>query len=373
MAHRDLETRVEGRKPLRCACRAGCAWLTGDAPMDACCKNPFVSGLARHVRFSCAAFTGSGWKSLLALAAGVLIIGSAGADDMLSTDPPQLIENPDDPALLVAMAVQYEHAEGVPQDYARAAELYCRAARSGNADALFALGWMYANGRGVARDDGVAGQLFALADAQGHAHAREMLRYTGFDTSTPLPTCLLPEEPATLAEEAEDDRGYAGKDPGYVADVQDQADETVFLKGPIFDLVHQLAPGYEVDPKLALAIIAVESGFKVHAKSPKNAQGLMQLIPATAQRFRVRNAFDPADNIRGGLAYLQWLLAFFKGNVPLVAAAYNSGERTVEKYRGIPPYPETRDYVRKITRLYKNPVHPYQSNLVKAAAFVVSP
>ena len=99
----------------------------------------------------------------------------------------------------------------------------------------------------------------------------------------------------------------------------------------------------------------------------------MQLIPETAQRFRVKNAFDPADNIKGGLAYLQWLLAFFKGNVPLVVAAYNAGERTVEKYRGIPPYPETKDYVRKITKLYRNPTHPYKSNLVEAATFMALP
>lgn len=295
-------------------------------------------------------------KSLLALAIWTLIISSARADDKLLLDSPDVVEILDNPAALVTMAVKYEHAEGVALDYTKAAGLYCRAARSGYADAQYALGWMYANGRGVTKDDGVAVQLFTMASNQGHMHAREMLRYIRSSTSTPLPSCLLPDKPAI---DTDHDRG--------------QTDETVYFKGPISDLVYQLAPGYKIDPKLVLAIISVESGFNVHAKSPKNAQGLMQLIPETAQRFRVKNAFDPADNIRGGLAYLQWLLAFFKGNVPLVAAAYNAGERAVEKYQGIPPYPETKDYVRKITKLYRSPTHPYKSNLVEAAAFVVLP
>ena len=302
-------------------------------------------------------------KSLLALVVWALISGSAGAEDNPSMDTPQPIENSDNPVALMALAVKYEHAEGVPRDYARAAELYCRAARSGNAEAQYALGWMYANGRGVTRDDGIAAQLFTMAGEQGHAHAREMLQFIQSATPTPLPSCLQPEKPAN----------EAGNDQVQASDNQGQADETVYLKGPIFDLVHQLAPEYEVDPKLALAVISVESGFNARAKSHKNARGLMQLIPETAQRFRVKNVFDPKDNIKGGLAYLQWLLAFFKGNVSLVAAAYNSGERTVEKYRGSPPYPETKDYVRKITKLYKSPTHPYKSNLVEAAAFVALP
>ncbi|MEO8417239.1 MAG: transglycosylase SLT domain-containing protein [Methylophilaceae bacterium] len=295
-------------------------------------------------------------KSLLALAMWTLIVSSAQADDKLFMDSPDVVEILDKPAALVAMAVKYEHAEGVSLDYTKAVDLYCRAARSGYADAQYALGWMYANGRGVTRDDGVAAQLFTLASNQGHIHARDMLRYIRSSTPAPLPSCLLPDKPAI---DTDHDHG--------------QTDETVYFKGPISDLVYQLAPDYKVDPKLVLAIISVESGFNVHAKSPKNAQGLMQLIPETAQRFRVKNAFDPADNIRGGLAYLQWLLAFFKGNVPLVAAAYNAGEHAVEKYRGIPPYPETKDYVRKVTKLYRSPTHPYKSNLVEAAAFVVLP
>ncbi len=88
----------------------------------------------------------------------------------------------------------------------------------------------------------------------------------------------------------------------------------------------------------------------------------MQLMPDTAKRFRVKNPFDPEDNIKGGLSYLRWLLGFFQGNVPLVAAAYNAGERAVENHRGIPPYAETQNYVRKIMLLYRKPTHPFKSD-----------
>lgn len=291
---------------------------------------------------------------------------------------PAVPEDSDNPKMLVELAVKYEHAEGVPRDYFKAVALYCRAAKLGNSDAQYALGWMYTNGRGVSKDDGVAAQLFAMAAEQGHDHAQKMERYTqSSPTSTPLPSCLLPEKVIVLEKEMEPENSVGFEkeaEPEKVAGKDDEnskTDEPVYLNGPIFKLVHQLAPRYEVDPKLAMAVISVESGFNVRAQSPKNAQGLMQLIPETAQRFRVKNAFDAKENIQGGLAYLQWLLAFFKGDVSLVAAAYNAGEKAVEKYRGIPPYPETQGYVRKITRLYKNPIHPYRANLVEASSFVV--
>jgi soluble lytic murein transglycosylase-like protein len=110
---------------------------------------------------------------------------------------------------------------------------------------------------------------------------------------------------------------------------------------------------------LALAIARTESNFNPSAVSGKNAQGLMQLIPETSVRFNVRKPFDPEQNIRGGLAYLRWLLAYFRGDVALVAAAYNSGEGTVNRYRGIPPYPETRDYVKRILNFFPRDAHPY--------------
>jgi TPR repeat protein len=257
---------------------------------------------------------------------------------------------PQDPEAQVAQAVKYENAEGVTRDYARALELYCRAAKEGHAEAQFRLGWMYANGRGVARDDAIAAYWFGLAAAQRHEYAQRMRRY--MPAVTKIPFCLLEPlvEQLVIEEPPSQEQRHAPEDEKIVA------------------LVRELAPQYSVDPGFALAIIAVESDFKPGAISPKNAQGLMQLIPDTARRFRVRDAFDPRDNIRGGLAYLQWLLAFFKGNVALVAAAYNAGERAVEKYRGIPPFPETQNYVKRIKTIYKKAQHPYNSAITAPSA-----
>jgi Transglycosylase SLT domain len=117
-------------------------------------------------------------------------------------------------------------------------------------------------------------------------------------------------------------------------------------------IVNKLAPKYDLDPRLVLAVIAVESNFHAAAVSPKNAQGLMQLIPGTAKRFGVQDPFNPSDNIRGGMLYLRWLLKTFNGNVSLALAGYNAGEKAVERYKGVPPYNETRQYVKKIHQLY---------------------
>ncbi|TDI78469.1 MAG: lytic transglycosylase [Betaproteobacteria bacterium] len=262
-------------------------------------------------------------------------------DIILVTFPDSSIDS-ENPEELVSLALKYEHAEGVPRNNAKAMALYCKAARTGDAEAQYSLGWMYANGRGVSRNDNIASHLFSMAAKQGHLHAQKMGLYTTTSSSPSLPTCLSKK----LRQQTEG------------------GEEVIYSNDSIFKLVTKLAPLYEVDPKLVMAIISVESGFNVRAVSPKNAQGLMQLIPETAKRFRVKNSFDAEDNIKGGIAYLQWLLAFFKGNVSLVAAAYNAGERAVERYRGIPPYPETKNYVKKIRKLYKKRIHPYRPSVV---------
>ncbi len=114
-----------------------------------------------------------------------------------------------------------------------------------------------------------------------------------------------------------------------------------------------MAPEYGLDPQLVLALIEAESNFNPRARSHKGAIGLMQLIPATARRFGVRRITDPLQNLQGGMAYLQWLSGNFKGELPLILAAYNAGEQAVERHRGIPPYRETRHYVKHITRNYR--------------------
>jgi soluble lytic murein transglycosylase-like protein len=122
--------------------------------------------------------------------------------------------------------------------------------------------------------------------------------------------------------------------------------------------VRLLAPDYGLDPNLILAIIETESNFNPRARSPKNAQGLMQLIPSTAARFGVRERRDPVQNLHGGMAYMRWLLSFFQGDLRLSLAGYNAGEHAVEKYLGVPPYRETQNYIRKVIRAYGRDTHP---------------
>lgn len=106
--------------------------------------------------------------------------------------------------------------------------------------------------------------------------------------------------------------------------------------------------GTQVSPALVLAVMTIESGGRAEAESGAGAMGLMQLMPATAERFGVEDRADPAQNIRGGVAYLNWLMAEFKKDPALVLAAYNAGENAVRDKGGVPPYPETRDYVPKV-------------------------
>ncbi|WP_375260960.1 lytic transglycosylase domain-containing protein, partial [Palleronia sp.] len=106
--------------------------------------------------------------------------------------------------------------------------------------------------------------------------------------------------------------------------------------------------GTSVSPALALAVIAVESAGRVSAISGAGAEGLMQLMPATAARFDVADSLDPQQNIRGGISYLDWLMTRFHGDPILALAGYNAGEGAVERHGGVPPFAETRDYVPKV-------------------------
>lgn len=130
-------------------------------------------------------------------------------------------------------------------------------------------------------------------------------------------------------------------------------DASVRPPADIDRLVEQTASRFQVDPELVRAIIRVESAYDPKAVSNKGAMGLMQLIPATAQRFGVVNAFDPRQNLEGGVTYLKYLLDLFGGDLSLSLAAYNAGEHSVERSGGIPAIPETQDYVRRVTSIYQ--------------------
>jgi len=278
-----------------------------------------------------------------------LMAGRAGAQ--VDIAPPASPQNP-----LLAQALAYEHGEGVPKDQRKASLLYCEAARAGDAEAMFSLGWMYANGRGVARSDAMAAVLFARAAAAGHVYARQMQQYVG-DEQGAVPDCMRPSEPDPPTALMDD-----GPDP--FADLPSD-------KRKIAELVVKMAPQYAIEPRLALAVIATESNFRPDARSIKDARGVMQLVSETATRFKVTNRLNVGDNVRGGLSYLRWLLAYYEGQVTLAVAAYNAGEAAVDRYKGVPPYAETRDYVRRVRLLYPNERHAFDPQVVAPSPMLV--
>ncbi len=166
------------------------------------------------------------------------------------------------------------------------------------------------------------GDIYKYVDAQGIVHI------TNVPTETNVPYVLVMKEKRVIIE----------------------------LKGPITDyedLIAKASERYRVDPALVKAVIKAESNFNHRAVSPVGARGLMQLMPATAAMLRVEDSFHPENNIDGGVRYLRYLMNLFSGNLPLVLAAYNAGENTVLRYNNsIPPYQETRTYVRRVLDYY---------------------
>ncbi|MBI2370729.1 MAG: transglycosylase SLT domain-containing protein [Deltaproteobacteria bacterium] len=115
-------------------------------------------------------------------------------------------------------------------------------------------------------------------------------------------------------------------------------------------VIHEAARRHRVDPRLVRAVIKAESDFRPDAVSPKGAQGLMQLMPGTARRVRIADSFDPQDNVEGGVRYLRYLIDLFRDDLVLALAAYNAGEQAVLRYKTIPPFRETREYVDRVLR-----------------------
>jgi soluble lytic murein transglycosylase-like protein len=252
-----------------------------------------------------------------------------------------------------------ENGDGQPRDAVLAAQLYCRAARYGDAVAQYNLAWMLTNGRGIQRNDAEAAHLFAAAAEQGMTQAENMAQRLGTPLGPP-PACLRPPE---------EDKQLL--DAPKIAKAGSKITTQGFVSLPpprnapaaIVQFVDLVAPDYKLSPTLVLALMATESNFDPIARSDKGAQGLMQLIPDTARRFNVVNITDPTQNIKGGMAYLRWLLAYYQGSVPLALAAYNAGEKAVDRYRGVPPYAETRGYVRLIlARIGGQVWHPYDAS-----------
>ncbi|MBM4202052.1 MAG: lytic transglycosylase [Gammaproteobacteria bacterium] len=238
-------------------------------------------------------------------------------------------------------AQRFQQGSGVQQDFRKAYQHFCKAALAGDAESAFNLGWLYLSGQGVTRHPGRARTWFEQARQLGNPHGERMafrLRTVAGESDS---GCRQPN-PAILT-------AAAGFGPPRIIRPSNKQIES---------LVQQVAARYAIDPQLVLAVMQAESGFNPGALSPKNAQGLMQLIPATAERFGVKNAWDPAENIRGGAAYLHWLMRHFSGKVEWVLAAYNAGENSVERYKGIPPYAETQAYVKKILSHYGKLTHP---------------
>jgi len=266
---------------------------------------------------------------------------------------------PVNPGEFLAAGQRHENGIGALQDLDRAIGSYCAAARLENADARYHLGWLYLSGRLGKVDEVLATAWFKQALALGHQRAYQQLQgLKALDLRLEeeleqAPPCVIRANMVArrIADLRPPPAGASESDTRLAPRPED--------KGPslreigvreIFALVERLAPDYRLQPALVMAVIEAESNFNIEAQSPKNAQGLMQLIPPIADRFGVTNVWDPVQNLKGGMAYLRWLLDYFEGDLLLALAGYNAGEQAVIKHGGVPPYPETQAYVKRIQR-----------------------
>lgn len=187
-------------------------------------------------------------------------------------------------------------------------------------------------------------QLYSYRDAKGRLHITDKpIKKDGYKlVKKHIPRSMRKKE---KTKETVEDRNM--RTPGR------KGNAYILTHRQIDGLVTPIARSMKVDPDLVKAVIEIESSRNARAKSSKGAMGLMQLIPDTAKRFGCENPWDPRQNIRGGISYLQYLLSYFEGDVDLVLAAYNAGENAVDRHGGIPPYKETKRYVWKVRKLYQ--------------------
>lgn len=225
-----------------------------------------------------------------------------------------------------------ETGKGVSRNLWQAVRLYCDAATMGGPEAYFRIGRLLATAPGSMRNPRLANAYLAMAASLG---SHEALKYY---------------DPQQGNAELEGDCPAAGgmdyADSGF--DVDAYLRKQSAAKQQIAGLIRKVATKNHMNVQFALAIAMAESNLDPTAVSPSNAQGVMQLIPATQERFGVTRPFDPEQNIKGALAYIRWLEKRFAGDWRLVAAAYNAGEGAVDRHNGIPPYAETQQYVRRV-------------------------
>ncbi len=183
----------------------------------------------------------------------------------------------------------------------------------------------------------------------GSARAQSQDKPLSPPERAPVPITDADQERARAAELARKGGGVAAESPKIKI-----PGRHISSGNPLLDaLAYDAAARYALDPCLIISVMNAESGFNPQAVSPKGARGLMQLMPATATRFGVKNMFDARENVAGGAGYLRWLLDRFGGDVALALAGYNAGEGAVEFYGNrIPPFQETQSYVRLIYSRY---------------------
>lgn len=220
----------------------------------------------------------------------------------------------------------------------KAIALYCVAASTGNPEGYFRIGRLLATGPASVRSAKMANSYLAMAMRLGNQQASRY--YNPRVGNAPMgDQCGV---------------GMRGGQGSYFALPSTPFNVEAYLarqspgKQKLATMLRHAAKRHQVDARLVLAIAIAESNLNSRAVSPKNAQGLMQLIPETQQRFGVTQPFDPAQNIKGGVSYLKWLDRRFDGDWVRISAAYNAGEKAVERYGGIPPYDETQEYVKRV-------------------------